>query len=80
MREENHIFEAIKRNVLEVLPEIDPDLIAMTSSLSDLGCNSIDRVEVIAMTMRELGIVVPVQEFKRGDEIAKFITVMRRYV
>ena len=77
--EENQIFAAIKRNVLEVVPEIHPDEISMDCSLSELGCNSIDRVEVVTLTMEQLHINMPVHEFHRGDKIGQIVALMRSY-
>ena len=77
--EEGEIFAAIKRNVLTVIPEIEPDKISMDCSLSELGCNSIDRAEVVTMTLDELRITVPVREFQRGDNIGKLVALIRRH-
>lgn len=77
--DEKRIFAAIKRNVLEVVPEIDPDAITMDCSLSDLGCNSLDRADVVTMTMEELSIAVPVHEFHKGESIGQLVAVMRRH-
>jgi polyketide biosynthesis acyl carrier protein len=77
--EENRIFATIKRNVLELVPEINPDEISMECSLSDLGCNSIDRVEVVTLTMEQLRINMPVHEFHRGDKIGQIVALMRSY-
>jgi len=77
--EESMIFASIKRNVALVVPEIDPDAISMEQSLYDLGCNSIDRAEVVTLTMHELRIAVPATEFRQGDTIARLVTVMARH-
>lgn len=77
--EEHTIFDAIKRNVLTILPEIDANEISMDSVLSELGCNSIDRAEVLTMTMDELHLTIPVYEFHRGENIRALVGLMRRY-
>lgn len=77
--DEREIFETIKRNVLFVLPEIDPGAISPDCTLSDLGLNSIDRADVVTLTIEQLGIVVPVHEFHRGHDIAALVRVMRRH-
>lgn len=73
------IFEAIRRNVRAVVPEVEAEQIAPDCTLSDLGLNSLDRTEVIILTMAELAISVPVREFHRGDKIAALVEVMRRH-
>jgi len=77
--DESRIFATIKRNVLAVVPEIDPNTILMNCSLADLGCNSIDRAEVVSLTMEELRITVPVYEFHQGGTIGEIVALMRRY-
>ena len=77
--EQSKIFAAIKRNVLAVVPEIEPDTILMNCCLSDPGCNSIDRAEVVTMTMEELGITVPLHEFRQDLSIAKLVALMSRH-
>ncbi|HEX8109417.1 MAG TPA: phosphopantetheine-binding protein [Kofleriaceae bacterium] len=73
------IFEAIRRNVIAVVPEVAAEQIAPDCTLSDLGLNSLDRAEVITLTMADLAISVPVHEFHRGNSIAALVEVMRRY-
>ena len=76
---EREIFDAIKRNVLDLVPEIDPNSISAGCTLSDLGLNSIDRADVVTLTMEQLGIAVPVHEFHRGDTIGTLAGTMRRF-
>ncbi|MCP4138404.1 MAG: acyl carrier protein [bacterium] len=59
----DEIFQLIKNNVLEILPEIPSEEILIDISLKDLGANSIDRVEIITMTMEDLGIKIPMVDF-----------------
>ena len=73
------IFEAIRRNVRAVVPEVPAEQIAPDCTLSDLGLNSLDRAEVITLTMVDLAISVPVHEFHRGDKIVTLVEVMQRY-
>ncbi len=79
MIDERTIFEAIRRTVLWVAPEVAPRDIMLGCTLSDLGLNSIDRAEVVVLAMEELAISVPVQEFHRGDTIAALVRVMQRH-
>jgi polyketide biosynthesis acyl carrier protein len=76
---EREIFDAIKRNVLDLVPEVDANAISADCTLSDLGLNSIDRADVVSLTMEQLGIAVPVHEFHRGDTIGTLVSTMRRH-
>lgn len=74
------VLTAIRGSVLEVLPDVDPELITEDRSLSDLGANSIDRADVVTMTMESLGIRVPVGEFQEVHDIGSLAQLLRRHV
>lgn len=73
------VMEAIRRSVLEVLPELSPDQVTEEVSLADLGANSIDRTEVVTMTMDALGVSVPVGEFRDVRDIGSLASLLRRH-
>ncbi|WP_433498357.1 phosphopantetheine-binding protein [Sphaerimonospora sp. CA-214678] len=73
------ILAAIRRNVLELLPDVEPELVTEDRSLTDLGCNSIDRAEVVSMTMEDLGVSVPVREFADVHDIGALAAVLRKH-
>nr|ADA82592.1 acylcarrierprotein [uncultured bacterium psy1] len=56
------IFELLKSNLLEIVPEINPDQVQPVISMKDLGANSIDRVDVILLTMEALELKFPLNE------------------
>lgn len=56
------IFELLKSNLLEIVPEIHPDQVQPMVSMKDLGANSIDRVDVILQTMEALNLKFPLHE------------------
>jgi polyketide biosynthesis acyl carrier protein len=73
------VFVRVRENLLEVVPDIDPSEVSMDTSLADLGCNSIDRAEVVTMTMADLGIEVPVMEFQGVGNIRGLVTLLARH-
>ena len=56
------IFEIVKRNLLEILPDLSADKIDPSQSMKDLGANSVDRLDVIIQTKEELGLKFPLHE------------------
>ena len=56
------IFEVIKNNVLEILPDIDPARIVPEISLRDLGANSIDRADILIQSLEALKLKFPLHE------------------
>ncbi len=77
--EEQAIFDAVKRNVLAVVPDIDPAAITPDGRLADLGCNSIDRADITMLMLDDLGIEVPVQEFADLDDLRSLVRLLGRY-
>lgn len=56
---EREIFEIVKQKVVEVLVDVDPEAVTPDRSLTELGANSIDRVEVAMGAMEALDLHVP---------------------
>lgn len=75
----DRVVAAVLRSVVEVLPDLDPDTVSVDGTLSDLGANSIDRVEIVTLAMEDLAITVPVTEFQRVRDIASLVDLLRRH-
>ncbi len=59
----DNIYQVIKENVLEILADTPPEMITSDKRLKDLGANSVDRMEIVTMTMENLNINTPLVEF-----------------
>ena len=70
------IFEVVKKNALEIL-DVAPDTVTMGKSLSDLGANSVDRVEIVTMTMEDLGLKIPFMSFAGASNIEDLVEILR---
>jgi polyketide biosynthesis acyl carrier protein len=75
----DQIMAALRRNVVDVVPEVDPTYVQYGRSLAELGCNSLDRADIVTQTMAELGITVPVAEFGRVRDITELVALLGRY-
>lgn len=73
------IFETVKQNVLKVLPNLRPDDVTTEGTLTDLGANSVDRADVVTMSMEDLGLTVPVSEFQEVHDIRSLVDVLARH-
>lgn len=73
------MLEIVRRCVTTVVPEIAPDSVTGDRTLAELGCDSVDRAEVVVMAMAEAGVSVPVAEFGRDRPISSIVDVLRRY-
>jgi polyketide biosynthesis acyl carrier protein len=77
---EDQVFTTIRRQLLILVDDLDPAEVTIDRALSDLGCNSVDRTEIVSMTMEELAIAVPVTEFSRVSDIRSLVGVLARHL
>jgi polyketide biosynthesis acyl carrier protein len=71
-----HVFEIVKNVIAEILPDLDPDQISIDKNLKDLGANSIDRMEVVTMSMEGLGLKLPLMSFAQVSNIEGLVDVL----
>ena len=69
MSSKAEIFQIIKANLLELLPDLDPSRIVPEESMKNLGANSIDRADVIIQTMEALALKFPLHELGKLKNI-----------
>lgn len=67
------IFGIIKRNLLEILPDLKADEIDPTQSMKDLGANSVDRMDVVIQTKEELDLKFPLHELGAVENLQGLI-------
>ncbi|MFD4609032.1 phosphopantetheine-binding protein [Streptomyces sp. NPDC088337] len=77
--DDSDIFEAVRRNLGVVVYDLDTSTVTLDNSLAELGCNSIDRAEVVTLTMEDMGISVPVMEFQQTRDIRSLVTLLARH-
>jgi len=63
------IFAVIKKHLIDICPDIDEEKVTPNVSMKDLGASSLDMVEVVSCSMRELGVRVPRQELSSIKDI-----------
>ena len=59
------ILTVVKKHLLATVDELEESQIDPSRSMKELGANSLDIVEVVSLTMRELRIKVPRSELNR---------------
>lgn len=65
------IFQKIVENTTDVLPELEAHSFKLEDSLKSLGANSIDRSEIVMMTLEDLDLSVPLVEFAKVANIGE---------
>jgi acyl carrier protein len=63
--EREAIAVVVRKHLLEVVPDLQESNIDMARSMKDLGANSLDIVEVVSCSMRELKVKVPRSELSK---------------
>ena len=70
------IFEIIKENILDIIPELDLSEATMKDSLKEIGANSVDRADIIMFTMESLNIRIPMVKFGNAANIGDIVDIM----
>lgn len=79
MTTRNDLLQCLKKNILEILPGVEPDKISGAGRLVDLGANSIDRAEIAIRTMEDLSVKIPLIEFAQVQNIAGLLDLFAKY-
>ncbi len=69
----SEVIEVIKKNIVNNLSDLEGQEIDVKKSMKDYGANSLDIIEVVSSTMRELNIKIPrseLAEITNIDELA----------
>lgn len=74
--EKQNVFEVVKEVIMEVLPNLDPASISIDKNLKDLGANSIDRMEVVTLSMEALALKLPLMSFANVTNIEGLVDVL----
>ncbi|MWV45365.1 acyl carrier protein [Paenibacillus sp. HJL G12] len=72
----NELFQIIVSHTREVLPELQDHPIQPEDRLADLGANSVDRAEIIMMTMDTLSLRIPSVELFGVNNIGELAEVL----
>jgi polyketide biosynthesis acyl carrier protein len=70
------IVDIISAHTREVIPELESHQFHGTDNLKDLGANSMDRSEIIMMTLDTLSLQVPLVEMVGAENIEELATII----
>ena len=77
---QEEVFEVLKKHILEQLEdEVEEEQIDIEKSMLDLGANSLDIVEIVTNTMRELKIKIPRDELAGINTMKGLVAAMSEY-
>lgn len=71
-----HVFDTIVAHTREVLPQLERHEFQRTDSLRALGANSIDRADILIMTLESLGLNIPMMDMAKAENIGELATII----
>lgn len=72
------IWNELRTHIGEVLPTLDVSEIRLEDRLADLGANSVDRMEIITLSLEGLNLNVPLHEVARSENIGELVDLLHR--
>jgi acyl carrier protein len=72
------IFEVVKNHIVDTLEDVDEAKIDPTKSMKELGANSLDIVEIVSCSMRELKVKVPRSELAKLQNIQELVDLLHQ--
>jgi acyl carrier protein len=76
----DEVLVVVKKHIMDVAEDLKADQINPVVSMKDLGINSLDIVEVVSCSMRELKIKVPRSELSKLTNIDGLVDLLHRNV
>jgi polyketide biosynthesis acyl carrier protein len=75
MKQED-IFDLIVRHTSEIVPKLQDHNFQQNDSLKDLGANSVDRSEIIMMTLESLSIKIPLTVTASAQNMGELASII----
>lgn len=75
-KSKEEIYEVIVNHTREIVPGLDDHPFQMTDSLRALGANSIDRADIIMMTLETLSLNIPLVEMAKAENIGDLAQII----
>ncbi len=70
------VFATIVEHTREVLPGLDDHAFQFSDSLRELGANSIDRSEIVMLTLETLSLKIPMIDVAKAENMGELATLL----
>ena len=80
MHTRDQVLDIVKRHLVDTVEELEGVDIDPAQSMKDLGANSLDMVEVVSCSMRELKVKVPRAELNKLANIDQLVDLLHTNV
>ncbi|MDB4960393.1 MAG: phosphopantetheine attachment site family protein [Myxococcales bacterium] len=71
-----HVFSVVKKHLMQTVDGLSESQITLDKSMKDLGANSLDIVEIVSVSMRELKVKVPRSELSKLADIGGLVDLL----
>jgi acyl carrier protein len=71
-----HILAVVKKHLMATIDGLTEAQIEPTKSMKELGANSLDIVEIVSVSMRELKVKVPRSELSKLTNIGGLVDLL----
>ncbi len=76
----DEIFQIIVRHTCEVVPSLVGHEFQQTDSLKALGANSIDRADIIMMTLESVSMNIPMMMMAKAENIGQLAGIIHENI
>lgn len=73
---QDEVFDIVVQHTREVLPHLQAHAFSPTDSLRTLGANSLDRMDIIMMTLESLALNIPLIELAKAGNIGELAGII----
>ena len=74
----SEIFEVVRANIITVVEGVSPEAISEKVSMRELGADSLQTVEVVSRSMKQLRLRVPRTELTRARNLGDLLDLFER--
>jgi polyketide biosynthesis acyl carrier protein len=75
----DEVFSIVRGEAVQVLPGTTAEDVTPDVSLSDLGANSLDRMDIVVASQGSLGVTVPAAAFADVSNVRQLVDVLHGY-
>lgn len=72
----DQVFLIVKKHLTTICSDVDPSKVTREASMKELGATSLDIVEVVSCSMRELKVRVPRSELSKLTDIGGLVDLL----
>jgi acyl carrier protein len=72
------IFVIVRNHLCAIVDSVDPNTVTRDVSMKELGASSLDMVEVVSCSMRELRVRVPRAELSKVRNIGGLVDLLNQ--